>query len=208
MEPVTTRRPRSREAPDVRRAQILGAADRVFLAGGLSSATMDDVAREAGIAKGTIYLYFPSKDALVQALQAQLIGRVEIRARRLLEVTSGTFAAQLERFVSGVVDDLLDYPDLQHLALHDVPRHGALDEVHDLVATFMERGRVSGELRVSDPGIAAWFLVDGVLGVLADATHDPRPGKRLVRQAVLEASCRAVGVTDERSAPKILTDSH
>ena len=197
MEPVTTRRPRSREAPDVRRAQILGAADRVFLASGLSSATMDDVAREAGIAKGTIYLYFPSKEALVEALQGKLVGRVEARARRLLEATPGTFTAQLERFVSGVVDDLLDYPELQHLALHEAPRHGALDEVHDLVAAFIERGRVSGEIRVSDPGTASRFLVDGLLGVLADATHDPRPGKRLVRQAVLEASRRSVGATDD-----------
>jgi AcrR family transcriptional regulator len=204
MEPATGRA-RTREAPDVRRVQILDAANRVFLEEGLPSATMDDVARAAGIAKGTIYLYFPSKAALVQGLQARMVGRVTARARRL-DATVG-FAAQLDRFVSGVVDDLVDYAELQHLVLHEAPRHGVLDEVHGLVTRFIERGKGSGELSVSDPAIAAWFLVEGLLGVLGEATHDPRPGKRALREALSQGSRRLLGVADAPSVAARLTSS-
>lgn len=205
MDIATTGARRTREAPDVRRAQILEAANRVFIDQGVSTPTMDDVARAAGIAKGTIYLYFPSRDALVAAMQAELVARVAIRARRLLDVRTG-FADQLDRFVSGVVDDLLDYADLQHLALHEAPRHGALDEVCGPVATFIERGAASGELIVSDPGVAAWFLVEGLHGVLAQATHEPRPGKRVIRGSTLEAARRTLGVaTDQTSSNRELT---
>lgn len=194
MDATTSRPRRTREAPQVRRAQILEAANRVFVERGLSAATMDDVAAEAGIAKGTIYLYFPTKEALVAALQAKLVERVTTRARRLADVAPEDAVARLDRFVSGVVDDMLDYAELQHLVFHDAPRHGMVDEAHDLVEQFLEHGRDTGELSVGDVTIAAWFMIDGLLGVLAEATHEPRPGKRAVREAVLEASRRVAGV--------------
>src|SRR5574341_2537227 len=60
--------PRWRRRPDVRPQQILEAAFRVFGTRGLHQVTLDDVARAAGITKGTIYLYFPSKAALFSAM--------------------------------------------------------------------------------------------------------------------------------------------
>ena len=48
--------------------QILDGARTVFLAQGFDAASMNDIAREAGVSKGTIYSYFPSKDALFAAL--------------------------------------------------------------------------------------------------------------------------------------------
>ncbi len=60
--------PRWHRRPEERPQQILEAAFRVFGTHGLHQATLDDVAREAGITKGTIYLYFPSKAALFSAM--------------------------------------------------------------------------------------------------------------------------------------------
>jgi len=200
-----SRRRRTRQAPDVRRAQVLDAAGRVFLERGLAGTTMDDVAQAAGVAKGTVYLYFASKDALVEALGAGLVERVVTRAQRLPDVRPGAFAAQLDRFVSGVVDDMLDYPDLQHLVFHDVPRHGALDEVYGPIASFVAGGLPCGEFRVSDPGVATWFLVEGLHGVLAQAAHEPRPGKRTVREGVVEAARRLLHVTDLASVSDEMT---
>lgn len=51
-----------------RPAEIVEAAFKVFCAHGYGKARVDDVAREAGIAKGTVYLYFPNKQALFQAV--------------------------------------------------------------------------------------------------------------------------------------------
>ena len=62
---------RRRELPEVRREQLLDAAATVFLDRGLAEATMADVAEAAGVAKGTVYLYFDSKSALLTALRAR-----------------------------------------------------------------------------------------------------------------------------------------
>src|SRR2546430_3426370 len=63
------------ERTDRRRAQILAAASRVFARHGFHRATVRQVAQEAGIADGTVYLYFRSKRELLLALLGQL-GRV------------------------------------------------------------------------------------------------------------------------------------
>ena len=55
--------PPRRQPPDVRREQILDAAQRVLLRRGPAAATMAEVADAASLAKGTVYLYFASKAA-------------------------------------------------------------------------------------------------------------------------------------------------
>ena len=59
---------RTRRPAEEREAQIIDAAFTVFAAHGFDEARLDDVARLAGIAKGTIYLYFPNKDALFREM--------------------------------------------------------------------------------------------------------------------------------------------
>lgn len=57
------------EAGDsVKRRQILAGARRVFLAQGFDGASMGEIARAAGVSKGTLYVYFDSKEALFEAL--------------------------------------------------------------------------------------------------------------------------------------------
>src|SRR6201992_4190998 len=56
-------------APEsAKRRQILDGARRVFLADGFDGASMNDIARVAGVSKGTLYVYFNSKEALFTAL--------------------------------------------------------------------------------------------------------------------------------------------
>lgn len=51
-----------------KRRQIIDGARRVFLADGFDAASMNEIARTAGVSKGTLYVYFPSKEALFEAL--------------------------------------------------------------------------------------------------------------------------------------------
>ena len=51
-----------------KRLQILEGARRVFLDSGFDAASMNEIARMAGVSKGTLYVYFPSKEALFEAL--------------------------------------------------------------------------------------------------------------------------------------------
>jgi TetR/AcrR family transcriptional regulator of autoinduction and epiphytic fitness len=69
---LPARKPRGPSPPktEMTRKEIVKAAVDEFLEVGIARATMDKIAKRAGLAKGTLYLYFPSKDALLQgALQ-------------------------------------------------------------------------------------------------------------------------------------------
>src|SRR5437588_1797028 len=90
----TRRKPRSLP-PEARRAAILSAALEEFTARGYEGARLDDVAKRAGIAKGTIYLYFADKETLFQELVRSMVSPVlgtleqipkaDISARLLIE---------------------------------------------------------------------------------------------------------------------------
>src|SRR5690348_6156187 len=88
-----------RRAPDERPSQILEAALDVFGEKGLAAARLDDIAKRARLAKGTIYLYFPNKDELFRAvIRSTLVAELE---RAESQLTTGTPEEQLEEFVHG-----------------------------------------------------------------------------------------------------------
>ena len=70
--PALDRSQRAELAKATRREEILAAARRVFAARGFRGTTIADIAEEAGIALGTIYLYYPSKEAVFAALNQRL----------------------------------------------------------------------------------------------------------------------------------------
>jgi AcrR family transcriptional regulator len=114
-----------------RRAAILAAALEEFTARGYEGARLDDVAKRAGVAKGTIYLYFADKEALFQELVRSMVhpvlGTIEkmqgldIPARMLVEGLLGTFV----REVYGT-----RRKDLIRLILNEGPRFPAIAEFY------------------------------------------------------------------------------
>ena len=60
--------PRWRRRKDARPAELIDAALAVFVERGYAGTRLDDVARHAGVTKGTMYLYFESKEALFKAM--------------------------------------------------------------------------------------------------------------------------------------------
>jgi len=68
----------------MRRRQILQAAEQVFNEHGYAEATIDEVAERAGLAKGTIYNYYRSKEALFNAIFNDVITEAEAEANRRL----------------------------------------------------------------------------------------------------------------------------
>jgi len=67
-----------------RRQQILVAAKRVFSAKGFSKATMEDIAREAELSPGTLYLYFINKDELYASLSLRILHYLNIRLEHVV----------------------------------------------------------------------------------------------------------------------------
>src|SRR5437879_5722497 len=65
---LTIARPDFETADSAKRRQIIEGARAVFLAQGFDAASMNDIARKAGVSKGTLYVYFDSKEALFVAI--------------------------------------------------------------------------------------------------------------------------------------------
>src|SRR3954468_19281727 len=93
------------QSAEERRSTILAAALKEFTARGFEGARLDDVAKRAGIAKGTIYLYFADKETLFQELVRSMVhpvlgtleklGEVDIPARVLVETLLTTFVREV-----------------------------------------------------------------------------------------------------------------
>ena len=96
---------RWRRLPEERPHQILDAAFEVFGEHGLASARLDDIAKRAGVAKGTIYLYFPNKEALFKEMIRQtVIAHLERSERDFVADTAAPATTdQLRDYMQGYV---------------------------------------------------------------------------------------------------------
>ena len=82
----TSPSPRWQRRPDARPEEILDAALEVFGAQGFAGARLEDIARHAGVSKGTLYLYFDSKDDVLLAVVEQMVDRI-LHEVRIAEIT-------------------------------------------------------------------------------------------------------------------------
>lgn len=119
------RRGRRRTMPvEDRRKHILAAALDVFSGQGFAQARLDDVAKRAGIAKGTVYLYFPTKEALFEELIRSAVVPVVSRVEALAAAGDVPFADFLERLFSTFRSEVL--AGERKLVLQLLLREGAL----------------------------------------------------------------------------------
>ncbi len=114
--------PKSRKSEETR-ANILGAALRVFRERGFEKATMREIASEAGVALGAAYYYFDSKDAIVMAFYE----RAQSEMKKDIEAVLGR-SRTLEERLRGIIGEKFDYfaPNrklLGALSSHADPEH-------------------------------------------------------------------------------------
>jgi AcrR family transcriptional regulator len=155
--------PRTKPAAQ-RRRDLLDAGLAVFLEKGVAGSTLDHVTQRAGVAKGTFYLHFDSKEHLLAALQADFEQRLVERIDSRVAETGGSWAVRLDTWVDAA---LADYP--ADRALHDVLfHHPVLPDnskgVHaerDLARSLtdlIEGGIEAGAFTTSDPPLTAMLL--------------------------------------------------
>jgi TetR/AcrR family transcriptional repressor of nem operon len=174
------KRKRERRPPEVRREQILDAAASVFIEKGPSVATMDEVAAEAGVAKGTVYLYFDSKERLLLSLGNRYTEELVRRSGELLEADGP--GSLLDRF-DGFLEEMSEFHfaerELHRLLFHAgaVSEAEAMRELREMVRNFIQRGVASGEFEVTDVGFTADFLLQGLHGALVSILHEQSPDR-------------------------------
>src|SRR5213083_2247822 len=92
-------RPRWHRRKDARPDEILAAALEVFSDRGFAATKLEDIARRAGVTKGTIYLYFENKQALFKALVRQTIVPVIAQGEVTAQSFTGSARDLFERLV-------------------------------------------------------------------------------------------------------------
>jgi AcrR family transcriptional regulator len=151
-------RPRQRRK-EARPGEIVEAALALWAEKGFAATRLEDVAARAGIAKGTIYLYFPSKEALFEAALRERIGGTVASVGERLAALDGGLEAALTLLLRTVYDRLLDTNSAAILKVligegHRFPRlvslyrEVALSQGIATVQRILERGAERGELRV------------------------------------------------------------
>jgi len=154
--------------PDVsaeRKKQILDAAMIVFSRKGFHQARMDDIVRQSGLSKGTIYWYFSSKNEIITTILGDLFER-EFSNLREIQNEEGSASERLLKFMRISLTDLI--PMLKHMpltyefyafALREETVRNTLKEYFRsyvaLLIPIIQHGIDSGEFRAINAGEAA-----------------------------------------------------
>ena len=153
-----------------KRRQIMDGARAEFLKSGFDGTSMNDIARSAGVSKGTLYVYFASKEHLFEALIRE---ERQQQAERLCTLTSatGTPREVLTQFGCNLVEMMCrpetiahvrtviaitaKFPQLGRAFFEAGPLYGATH-----MATYLAEQDLLGTLCVPDPVRAAWQFLD------------------------------------------------
>ena len=166
---------------EARRAVILEAALRVFGQYGFRRTSMDDIAREAGIGKGTIYLSFASKEEVFQALAEHLAQRMLAGAEaasRQPAATADKLAAMHAAWFGTYADTIRRSPhaadllDAKHQLSADLVAEAATRYkrlVRDVLADAAAAGELDLEPAGLTPGTAAELLIASARGLDSSA---------------------------------------
>jgi TetR/AcrR family transcriptional regulator len=147
----------------------MNAALEVFGERGLAASRLDDIAKRAGLSKGTIYLYFPNKEELFREMVRHIVvTKIEQREQQM-SAASGTATELLVLFMSDywgfirsaqfaplfrlIHAEIQNFPDLASFYAREVVARG-----HRLMAAIIGRGMASGEFRQLEPLVAARML--------------------------------------------------
>jgi len=186
--PGRTARPKFRRRAKARPDEVLDAALDLFMEKGFAATRVEDVAQRAGISKGTIYLYFPSKEALMEGLIHRALSPIALKAvntiemlnvdpRTILKALGGMVGKQLSdpRVVAIpklVIRESANFPELAAMYRREV-----IDKAMPSLIKLIERQVRSGRFRPVDPElavrsmigpIAIHLLLDEVFGIVPE----------------------------------------
>jgi AcrR family transcriptional regulator len=161
--------PRWERRKDARPAELLAAALELFVERGYAATRLDDVARRAGVSKGTVYLYYPGKEELFKAVVREGLLPLLERGEKMVEEHRGSTTQLIRNLVQGwwegvgltpyagipklMISECRNFPELGRFYVDEVMTRG-----HGLVRRAVQRGIDSGELRPLDPEYVARLI--------------------------------------------------
>src|SRR5471030_1136835 len=170
----TETKPRWERRKDARPQELLAAALEQFVERGFAATRLEDVARRAGVSKGTLYLYFANKEELFKAVVREAIVHPIGEAEHVITAFEGSSAELLREILmtwweqvgatrlAGISKLMMaesgNFPELAHFYNDEVIARG-----NGLITRVLERGMASGEFRTVDPAVMTQVLTAPVI---------------------------------------------
>jgi AcrR family transcriptional regulator len=193
----------SRAKPETRLQEVLESAANIFFAKGFHATSIEDVARDVGMLKGSLYYYIKSKDDLLfQLLMAGIEDGDAYIAKQI--DPNGEPVAQLERAIRAQIDYIIQNRVPFGLFLHEFDslsgkrQHKLISVMSRYNSRFVElvrRGQETGKLIEGAP----WLIVNGILGMCnwlyrwydTDQISDPEQVKQVFLRMILQGIRRS-----------------
>ncbi len=171
---------RKRRERKRRRRQILVAAKKVFSIKGFTKTTMEDIAREAELSPGTLYLYFKNKDELYASLSVEILEHLYNKLKRVYVKEAQSPQRRIDLLKQTLFEvyefDPLILVNLFHLQSSDILKNLSApmlahirdrsQKTIDLIARIFEEG-VSGQVFIEKPpqelSNVMWALFSGIV---------------------------------------------
>lgn len=140
------------------RALLLAAAEEEFAAKGID-ASISDIAHRAGVAKGTVFRHFATKEDLVAAIVGEHLSTLSTAARGLTESTDPGTALLDFLIVAADKQQQRDLAFLQSVVGHDPMVSDLREELFSALAQLVDRARRSGDVRSDITAADVWALL-------------------------------------------------
>jgi AcrR family transcriptional regulator len=174
----TKRGPKFRRRAEARPDEVLDAALDLFIEKGFAATRVDDIARRAGLSKGAVYLYFESKEKILEGLVRRAIVPIAEHALSFVENYEGdprTIITMVMKMLAVrlndprllaipkvIIREIMGFPELAEMYRREV-----LDKVIPVIAGLIQKGVDEGYLRQVDPELTVRSIVGPVMLHLA-----------------------------------------
>lgn len=200
------------KAPEVRSAELLDCAQRLFFERGYDDTTVNDIIREAGLSKGAFYHYFASKEALLEALAARIARESLAELEPMLEDPSLDAIGRLNALFSGSQRLNVELaPQLrktfavvfrpENVVLFHRIDEAARELALPMIARLLRKGSEEGAFEVPDPIAFADMLLQVRLifrNVMHRALRQAEGGDLEEAAHLLEERLRIYGIAVDR----------
>jgi AcrR family transcriptional regulator len=182
---------RTVKKPEERRADIVKAARRLFQAGDYEQTTMQDVMNSLGIAKGTIYYYFSSKEDLLEAVIEDMVEESTQHMQSLVEASHGNALEKLRTLITAgnIADENDEILEQLHrpgnAGMHTRLLAAALQKQAPLYARLVQQGCEEGLFHTDTPLETSEFILAGVQFLTDQGIHAWTPETLMRRSQAL-----------------------
>lgn len=194
---TAAKRPRIK-APAIRREQLMDTGERLLLAKGIASTSIDDIVAAANVAKGTFYLYFASKEALLTALRERFVSSFcELTQAAMDRHRPESYAARLRSWLEAAIDGYFTSQALHDLVFHQfTPDHRHTMSENPLVnqlADLLRAGTAARAWSAPNPQMTATMIFFSLHGAVDVAAADPSTDRKRFKRTAVKFCEAAVG---------------